>query len=432
MEMNNMREDEDKSSSQLIGRRPMNAFLLFSKRHRDTVKEKYPTLENRSITKILGDWWTSLSSEDKSAYTDLALEYKLHLSNHHHNQNEEKLGDCDKDDLSLVECSENQVVASAPKPFKKRFLAAATTTTTNTEGKSPEEVENDDAACKALLQLAGVRDSPTPPSSQQSVDKDSNGSKEPEEGFRTLKKAVWGRVAKTLLKQEEERITGDENGDSPINLSTQCTIRGQTIIEHIIENILDKSPSLGDETGQHRSSSLNNNNPFNNLDSSSEQIKERIYQSLKEDMGCDRPDMSALRKSLPNPLAKKPIKSSDDEEKRPSRSCKGRRYQEYKEEGRFGRKRRHRSGSNSSPSEDNIQNPPPMPPSSTSPNNTHTPCKPFNVSAKLNALPVLSLEEYQRKMSKIKSGINSRRKSGDEELSRRQSRSRNESEQLIA
>ncbi|CAB4055091.1 unnamed protein product [Lepeophtheirus salmonis] len=329
--------------------------------------------------------------------------------------NEEKLGDCDKDDLSLVECSENQVVASAPKPFKKRFLAAATTTTTNTEGKSPEEVENDDAACKALLQLAGVRDSPTPPSSQQSVDKDSNGSKEPEEGFRTLKKAVWGR-----------------NGDSPINLSTQCTIRGQTIIEHIIENILDKSPSLGDETGQHRSSSLNNNNPFNNLDSSSEQIKERIYQSLKEDMGCDRPDMSALRKSLPNPLAKKPIKSSDDEEKRPSRSCKGRRYQEYKEEGRFGRKRRHRSGSNSSPSEDNIQNPPPMPPSSTSPNNTHTPCKPFNVSAKLNALPVLSLEEYQRKMSKIKSGINSRRKSGDEELSRRQSRSRNESEQLIA
>ena len=35
-------------------RRPMNAFLLFCKRHRAIVKEKHPHLENRLISKILG------------------------------------------------------------------------------------------------------------------------------------------------------------------------------------------------------------------------------------------------------------------------------------------------------------------------------------------------------------------------------------------
>ena len=35
-------------------RRPMNAFLLFCKRHRTIVKEKHPHLENRLISKILG------------------------------------------------------------------------------------------------------------------------------------------------------------------------------------------------------------------------------------------------------------------------------------------------------------------------------------------------------------------------------------------
>ena len=46
-------------------RRPMNAFLLFCKRHRAIVKEVYPNLENRHITKILGEFWGSLSLDEK-------------------------------------------------------------------------------------------------------------------------------------------------------------------------------------------------------------------------------------------------------------------------------------------------------------------------------------------------------------------------------
>jgi len=40
------------------------------------VKQKYPHLENRSITKILGEWWAGLDSEEKQKYTELARTYK--------------------------------------------------------------------------------------------------------------------------------------------------------------------------------------------------------------------------------------------------------------------------------------------------------------------------------------------------------------------
>lgn len=57
-------------------KRPMNAFLIFCKRHRSVVKQKYPHLENRSITKILGEWWANLDAEQKLSYTELARQYK--------------------------------------------------------------------------------------------------------------------------------------------------------------------------------------------------------------------------------------------------------------------------------------------------------------------------------------------------------------------
>ncbi|KAK7069835.1 hypothetical protein SK128_022690, partial [Halocaridina rubra] len=57
-------------------RRPMNAFLIFCKRHRAQVREKYPHLENRQVTKILGEWWADLPAHQKTSYTDLARQYK--------------------------------------------------------------------------------------------------------------------------------------------------------------------------------------------------------------------------------------------------------------------------------------------------------------------------------------------------------------------
>jgi len=40
------------------------------------VKEKFPNLENRSITKILGEWWSSLEVDEKNVFNNLAAELK--------------------------------------------------------------------------------------------------------------------------------------------------------------------------------------------------------------------------------------------------------------------------------------------------------------------------------------------------------------------
>ncbi|KAL3885259.1 hypothetical protein ACJMK2_025347 [Sinanodonta woodiana] len=57
-------------------RRPMNAFLIFCKRHRSMVREKNPDLDNRNVTRILGDLWANLKDDEKTVYTDLAKQYK--------------------------------------------------------------------------------------------------------------------------------------------------------------------------------------------------------------------------------------------------------------------------------------------------------------------------------------------------------------------
>ncbi|NXY53033.1 BBX factor, partial [Callaeas wilsoni] len=69
-------ETEDDESSEQRARRPMNAFLLFCKRHRSLVRKEHPRLDNRGATKILADWWSVLEPKEKQKYTDMAKEYK--------------------------------------------------------------------------------------------------------------------------------------------------------------------------------------------------------------------------------------------------------------------------------------------------------------------------------------------------------------------
>nr|CAD7262857.1 unnamed protein product [Timema shepardi] len=64
-------------------RRPMNAFLIFCKRHRHVVRHRYPHLENRAVTKILGEWWGQLAEDEKQCYTQLA---KQSMTSHYHHR----------------------------------------------------------------------------------------------------------------------------------------------------------------------------------------------------------------------------------------------------------------------------------------------------------------------------------------------------------
>ncbi|GAB1603243.1 protein capicua homolog isoform X1 [Argonauta hians] len=57
-------------------RRPMNAFMIFSKRHRALVHQQHPNQDNRTVSKILGEWWYALLPRDKQKYHDLAFQVK--------------------------------------------------------------------------------------------------------------------------------------------------------------------------------------------------------------------------------------------------------------------------------------------------------------------------------------------------------------------
>ena len=54
----------------------MNAFMIFSKRHRAVVHQRHPNQDNRTVSKILGEWWYALGPEEKQKYHDLASEVK--------------------------------------------------------------------------------------------------------------------------------------------------------------------------------------------------------------------------------------------------------------------------------------------------------------------------------------------------------------------
>ncbi|XP_018578847.1 putative transcription factor capicua isoform X2 [Anoplophora glabripennis] len=57
-------------------RRPMNAFMIFSKRHRTLVHQRHPNQDNRTVSKILGEWWYALGAAEKKKYHELASEVK--------------------------------------------------------------------------------------------------------------------------------------------------------------------------------------------------------------------------------------------------------------------------------------------------------------------------------------------------------------------
>lgn len=67
-------EEGEEDTSEQRARRPMNAFLLFCKRHRSLVRQEHPRLDNRGATKILADWWAVLEPKEKQKYTDMAKE----------------------------------------------------------------------------------------------------------------------------------------------------------------------------------------------------------------------------------------------------------------------------------------------------------------------------------------------------------------------
>ncbi|XP_068566957.1 protein capicua homolog isoform X2 [Cebidichthys violaceus] len=69
-------KDGDRKREKDHIRRPMNAFMIFSKRHRALVHQRHPNQDNRTVSKILGEWWYALGPNEKQQYHDLAFQVK--------------------------------------------------------------------------------------------------------------------------------------------------------------------------------------------------------------------------------------------------------------------------------------------------------------------------------------------------------------------
>lgn len=202
------------------------------------------------------------------------------------------------------------------KHFKKRYLAAADPSSVSPSsgsggttppspsigaGVSPEAAD----ACEALLELGRTQEAGPRTTSRSSNESSSGsdtarsrGSPSDSQPLQSLREAVWTKVATNFRKQVDEKLQ-EPPKDSPMNLSanapapvSQCTIRGQQIIEHIIENILDK-PMEGQACVpcEPINVSVNNNQE--------EGIKASIYESLKNDLLKGKTPLMTSSKSAP-------------------------------------------------------------------------------------------------------------------------------------
>lgn len=77
---NAIRSKKSKKTTAANGtKRPMNAFMVFAKRHRQDAQVRYPNFDNRTISKILSEWWYAFERADpdcKRQYTKFAKELK--------------------------------------------------------------------------------------------------------------------------------------------------------------------------------------------------------------------------------------------------------------------------------------------------------------------------------------------------------------------
>ena len=62
------RENSPKISKDKSTRRPINAFMLFSQEERAKIHSKNPHQDNRNVSKILGEKWYSLSTQEQQQY----------------------------------------------------------------------------------------------------------------------------------------------------------------------------------------------------------------------------------------------------------------------------------------------------------------------------------------------------------------------------
>ncbi|WP_342254198.1 HMG-box domain-containing protein [Spiroplasma endosymbiont of Zeiraphera isertana] len=59
-------------------KRPMNAYMLFSKEKRAEIIQQKPELKSKvaEVAKLIGNHWKEMTNQEKAKYQNLALEHK--------------------------------------------------------------------------------------------------------------------------------------------------------------------------------------------------------------------------------------------------------------------------------------------------------------------------------------------------------------------
>ncbi|XP_077398002.1 uncharacterized protein LOC144033655 isoform X2 [Festucalex cinctus] len=77
------RKGDDQYAEQTYVKKPLNAFMLFSKEHRQAVKERSASMNIAVINETLGKMWHLLPEEEKAKFYELAeKEKRLHSQQH--------------------------------------------------------------------------------------------------------------------------------------------------------------------------------------------------------------------------------------------------------------------------------------------------------------------------------------------------------------
>lgn len=111
-------------------RRPMNAFMIFSKKERPLIHQQYPNCDNRAVSKMLGERWYALNQEEKKLYHEIASQlkkdhFKANPEWKWRNKLERQKSEPDKTICKTKKTKDNLI----PKGFKKQLSC-------------PSEVEN--------------------------------------------------------------------------------------------------------------------------------------------------------------------------------------------------------------------------------------------------------------------------------------------------
>jgi len=203
--------------------------------------------------------------------------------------------------ISAMPDGDSPTQSSAPKPLKKRYVAKQQLKEISPEDaqrhmNQKSKLDHGDVltqeAAAGLLELSGRGSG-----NSDSSNCETRGS--PSETQNTTRQKIYRDIKETIIananSQEEARSSFIPTKPEPVDYRTsvECTIRGQQIIEHIINNILDKPMNGSVDTANEPIFSLNNNqepansaphSPVQQKGDGADSIKASIYESLKNDL----------------------------------------------------------------------------------------------------------------------------------------------------